>query len=137
MALIICPECGKEISDKSSNCIHCGFPIQSSTIPSSINESILKQAIEKGEVQSIKYIRSATGCGVDRAKEILRTYMSNNDLHFKPVTIQHNLSLGIACPKCGSSSITTGARGINGFWGFIGASKTVNRCASCGYTWKP
>lgn len=27
MALIQCPECGKEISDKSSACIHCGFPL--------------------------------------------------------------------------------------------------------------
>ena len=41
------------------------------------------------------------------------------------------------CPKCGSTSITTGARGVNWMTGFIGASKTVNRCANCGYTWKP
>lgn len=27
MALIHCPECGKEISDKSTVCIHCGYPI--------------------------------------------------------------------------------------------------------------
>lgn len=27
MALIKCPECGKEISDKAEKCIHCGFPI--------------------------------------------------------------------------------------------------------------
>lgn len=27
MALIRCPECGKEISDKAELCIHCGFPI--------------------------------------------------------------------------------------------------------------
>ena len=27
MALINCPECGKEISDKSETCIHCGFPM--------------------------------------------------------------------------------------------------------------
>lgn len=27
MALIKCPECGKEISDKAPACIHCGFPI--------------------------------------------------------------------------------------------------------------
>lgn len=27
MALIKCPECGKEISDKSSACIHCGYPL--------------------------------------------------------------------------------------------------------------
>lgn len=27
MALIKCPECGKEISDKANSCIHCGYPI--------------------------------------------------------------------------------------------------------------
>jgi hypothetical protein len=43
----------------------------------------------------------------------------------------------IKCPKCGSTAVTTTARGVNGFWGFIGASKTVNRCGNCGYTWKP
>ena len=41
------------------------------------------------------------------------------------------------CPKCGSTSISTGARGVNYLWGFIGASKTVNRCSNCGHTWKP
>lgn len=29
MALINCPECNKEISDKASSCPNCGFPIQS------------------------------------------------------------------------------------------------------------
>lgn len=27
MALIPCPECGKEISDQSPACIHCGYPL--------------------------------------------------------------------------------------------------------------
>ena len=27
MALIKCPECGKEVSDQSKTCIHCGFPL--------------------------------------------------------------------------------------------------------------
>lgn len=27
MALINCPECGKQISDKAKNCIHCGYPL--------------------------------------------------------------------------------------------------------------
>ena len=27
MALIKCPECGKQISDKALTCIHCGYPI--------------------------------------------------------------------------------------------------------------
>lgn len=29
MSLIKCPECGKEISDKSNACIHCGYKISS------------------------------------------------------------------------------------------------------------
>ena len=29
MALITCPECGKQISDRSAQCIHCGCPITS------------------------------------------------------------------------------------------------------------
>ena len=28
MALIKCPECGKEISDKAKICIGCGYPIE-------------------------------------------------------------------------------------------------------------
>lgn len=27
MALIKCPECGREVSDKAQTCIHCGYPI--------------------------------------------------------------------------------------------------------------
>lgn len=43
----------------------------------------------------------------------------------------------VHCPKCGSASITTGARGVNLTFGLLGASKTVNRCGKCGHTWKP
>lgn len=43
----------------------------------------------------------------------------------------------IRCPKCGSTTITTGARGVNWKLGFIGASKTVNRCSKCGNMWTP
>ena len=30
MALINCPECKKEVSDQSSSCPHCGYPISRS-----------------------------------------------------------------------------------------------------------
>ena len=29
MALINCPECGKQISDKAISCIYCGYPLAS------------------------------------------------------------------------------------------------------------
>ena len=41
------------------------------------------------------------------------------------------------CPKCGSTSITAGQRGYSLLTGFFGSGKTVNRCAKCGYKWKP
>lgn len=33
MALIKCPDCGKEVSDAASACIHCGRPIAPSEKP--------------------------------------------------------------------------------------------------------
>ena len=36
MALIKCPECGKEISDKSKACIHCGYPLDYVAPPSKL-----------------------------------------------------------------------------------------------------
>lgn len=41
------------------------------------------------------------------------------------------------CPKCGSTSITTGQRGYSFWTGFLGSGTTVNRCANCGHKWKP
>lgn len=35
MALIKCPECGRDISDKSYSCIHCGLPLRSNVTSSS------------------------------------------------------------------------------------------------------
>ncbi len=37
--LIKCPECNKEISDKSSVCIHCGFPIASQVQKENIEDT--------------------------------------------------------------------------------------------------
>ena len=51
--------------------------------------------------------------------------------------IQEAESTEVRCPKCGSASITTGQKGFSLLTGFLGSNKTVNRCASCGYSWKP
>ena len=33
MALIRCPECGKEVSDQAAACIHCGYPLRTADLP--------------------------------------------------------------------------------------------------------
>lgn len=60
-----------------------------------------------------------------------------NKKSFQHINPKYKFNSILRCPKCGSTAVTTGARGVSGFWGFIGASKTVNRCGNCGYTWKP
>ena len=40
MALINCPECSKQISDKAGICPQCGFPIKESTVKKNINQAI-------------------------------------------------------------------------------------------------
>ena len=63
---------------------------------------------------------------------ITQIYEDNPEYHNNDIT-----PLPPKCPRCGSTSITTTARGVNLTWGLLGASKTVNRCANCGHTWRP
>lgn len=69
-------------------------------------------------------------------KSIININLKGKDLHSINKS-KTTIETPVACPKCLSTQITTGARGVNALWGFFGASKTVNRCAKCGYTWKP
>jgi len=48
MALIICPECNKEISDKSKECIHCGYPLQEE-----INTTSNSEPMQQVEITSV------------------------------------------------------------------------------------
>jgi TM2 domain-containing membrane protein YozV len=41
MALINCPECSAEISDKSISCVKCGYPIASPITPIPVNPNYL------------------------------------------------------------------------------------------------
>lgn len=61
MALIKYPECGREISDESDKCIHCGYPLKTKTL-CKINgieqdlSFILDKSIE--ETKKLKYLEN-------------------------------------------------------------------------------
>lgn len=65
MALIHCPECGKEISDKSTACIHCGFPLLDAedNIPQ-FNYDDEDITVAKPSFSDSKYIPYYKACGV-------------------------------------------------------------------------
>ena len=152
MSLIKCPECNKEISNKSTYCIHCGFPL----------DSLKTKCVIDGKEYDLSKTKSILESNNPQIEEIKKSLAdeigTNNLIYFKVTfldefarhiistnTIPSNYSSGsirryvsiLHCPRCGSTSITTGSRGVNWTLGLIGASQTVNRCGSCGYTWKP
>lgn len=67
----------------------------------------------------------------------MQSQKRRNEAMSKYAGTMSNNSNQVKCPKCGSSSITAGQRGYSLLTGFIGSGKTVNRCAKCGYKWKP
>ena len=149
MALINCPECGKEISDKSEVCINCGYPIatikkywctfEGNTYDtSSIADELLSGEIDDSEAISV--MTSEMGCNVFEASYIVKQIKETGF----PPRVMHNITLEDykknappRCPKCGSTDLTTSARGVSLTRGFIGASKTVFRCSKCGNAFKP
>lgn len=81
MALIKCPECGKEISDKAPACIHCGFPLDqlekdNSTESEDNGKSymlILKTVPVEAKVKAIKIMRDIRGWELKEAKDLVDT----------------------------------------------------------------
>ena len=257
MALINCPECGKQISDKAAACIHCGYPLENAAQtnnkarPSSICSirlekitDLVKIAVHSTEIAAILNITTdelttaikqmpcilKANIDINEGDSILsklsafpmvvsmdapikvnaspRTYsvivtnyrglkwmpvanilanynktepksmlhtlnhlpavllsgqelalcqscvaelaakgisaklQSDNEINHLPYFPNHDKGLPEIrnvprCPKCGSTSISTGQRGYSLVTGFIGAGRTTNRCASCGYKWEP
>lgn len=149
MALIKCPECNKDISDKAEHCIHCGFPINNinrfcvingakydfGTIPDRILSLTPGDEATKWNIAR-EIMRIAKEVNIRDASNIINATIKGNDLP-KEYRIHREVESLPRCPKCRSTSISTGSRGYSVVWGFIGSGKTVNRCANCGHKWEP
>ena len=145
MALIICPECKCEISDKAKNCVHCGYPISKYKIQNyKINQKefdlsfILNDTILK--VDKIKKVQDLTGYGLKESMNIVHDIYEEYDIR-DSIAIQANKTEikedKIKCPKCGSCNIQSTNRGFSLITGFIGSGFPRNVCQKCGFKWKP
>lgn len=167
MAIICCPECGKEVSDKAPMCIHCGYPLQEQ----SMNVASLKVVIPSlkepspRKIPAIKVVREVNGMDLATAKAlveqvapvVVKDGLTKNQAD---VIVQKFRAIGIGakvsgsstpvdirtvakeknivcCPQCGSTEYHAGARGFSIVTGFIGSGKTVLICLKCGHRWKP
>lgn len=71
MALIKCPECSSDVSDKAGSCPKCGHPLQAAAPqPNADLDALIKQTLSsEGKIAAIKLYREFTpGTGIGDAK---------------------------------------------------------------------
>lgn len=158
MALVKCPECKSDVSSMSNACIHCGYPIGKIISRDGIciiedrihdlseykDKILLANPDEEESYDELiddmaDYIGNISIYGAaDLARIIRETGEIPKTYDGSHLCIKSPKDDGLLhCPKCNSTNITTGSRGYNIVWGFIGSGKTVNRCGKCGYKWEP
>ena len=136
MALIKCPECGKEISDKSDKCIHCGYPIMNyayniyETIEGVEYKLTFLKDYSISKIDKIKKIMALANCDVLTAKEVADKYC--------PTIVQK--SNYPKCPTCNSTNISPidiASRVLDSaVFGVYGTKRYKTfQCNHCGYEW--
>ena len=143
MSLINCPECGKEISDKSEKCIHCGYPLRKNTIINNREYNLsyeLGLALNNKNIEAIKSVREKTGLGLADGKSIVDYMIEHKEcpdiLHFD---IKQTLDIP-KCPTCNSTNInrvsgTSKAVSVVMFGLLSQKVKKTYHCDNCGYEW--
>lgn len=153
MALIKCPECGKEVSDKAKACIHCGYPLENVDTRTNPNMCLVN-----GVEHDLSFLLDDTMGEGQRAYRFELECVSNmenpnymntcfNIMDTKVIpptlTIENypeKESPKIKCPTCSSTDVRkiSGSERVGSVMMLGIFSKKINKsfkCNHCGYTW--
>lgn len=155
MGLINCPECGKEISNKSETCIHCGYPLVNyicniNGIEYNLKDELSMALVNNNDwIKAIGNLRRKTSLTLSDGKELIEIMRNTKSVPKKyeskyPLEdrskYEDKSSNTIKCPTCQSTNVKkigTGERVASvAMMGVF--SKKINKsfkCNSCGYTW--
>ena len=146
MALIKCPECGKEISDRASACPHCGYPLQEYVAPpteyrviayvgESIKPKVRNFIIQSGKLPEVTLVPCKSGfitegsydlntasSIVARFKELGITAVSVCTDEAEEKAMDITPPQEIRCPYCGSTNIQIAKKGFSAGKAFVGAA---------------
>ena len=109
MALIKCPECGKEISDKSSVCIHCGYPLanirqEKADMPQPQPINAAESKTEKTELGFTLFSMDESTVNLE-CKNCSKIYKFDRKIAFSETSenecVPNNT---IHCPNCGNTA---------------------------------
>ncbi len=105
MALIKCPECGKEISDKAVSCTNCGCPIKDYVITNPEIEEIMKKErvhmakemkIERKEYAPIELFCTAHYTNNDSQNVSVTFRMSDSEARQKQLNINKSIKIKVS-----------------------------------------
>lgn len=138
MALIKCPECGKEVSDKALACIHCGFPLHENNTnnfcpycgkSNVINAVFCGYCGENISTPTISNTSEITKTEIPTTEVDIMTYadIPNKMLKLQQAQLIQQQELNerqleeqrrqydaqAKCPICGSTSLTTSKQGFS------------------------
>lgn len=140
MALINCPECNKEISDKSKACIHCGFPLETNVKNTKCNINGKEYDLsfifeEENKAKCIGIFKKMVNCGLVDAKNIIDNILEKNEIPrtitVKQVQTNQECANNMPkCPKCGSINIQVVPRKWSLLAGFM-TNKVDRVCVNC------
>lgn len=151
MALIKCPECQKEISDKSKQCIHCGYPLIEDNNICVINgqpyDLTFVYNYKDKKLFAIAELMKMTNCTIFEAEQVINQIFETNEIP-KVLYLQTKQQESSRtqtdtrpkCPTCGSTNIekiSLTKKAVGGFmFGILSSDvrKTMH-CKKCGYKW--
>ena len=129
-----CPKCG--YIESTNKCPHCSIDmLQTDELYNFSDYANNKNSITEQIYKKYK-VKENPQFNQKRYELRLKEEEERRKKAYEPSTHQFSFNK-IKCPKCGSTTVTTGERGFSIVTGFIGAGSTVNRCGNCGYKWKP
>lgn len=149
MALISCPECSREISDKAASCPYCGVPlIQKPKYEYELLPDTVTCLGCKNDVPLFNEV--CPHCGLFNSQRY-KLLLNESEPELESES-QINSSTPIYCPKCGAKNAFSardkgfslakaaigsliGPAGLLG--GLIGSKKTVITCLKCNHKWRP
>jgi len=101
MALINCPECQKEISDKAESCPHCGCPIKNE-----INDNMYEYNGKQFDISGVLQLLQKGNVGVAGITfNLILGIKSNSENKLLFEQVHNNFKNGcyqVRCPKCKS-----------------------------------
>ena len=144
MAIIKCPECGQDVSDKATSCPHCGCPINDALEGNFDYINGKKVDVDKinfllglGKIVNvIDYLQHDIELDYNTAVNIARTYQEKLNPTHKCET-EGNV---IKCPTCGSTDVTrigASEKAVNiALFGLLGNKRKMQfHCNNCKYNW--